>query len=58
MIKTEGGTPYQLNEYYPLLHQEANTKALEEGANVTVELNEAGTVIDLHRADESTKRKK
>jgi hypothetical protein len=28
--------------------QETKTKALAEGAEVTVELNEAGTVIDLH----------
>ena len=48
----------QGEQVFPLLHQETKTKALEEGANVTVELNEAGTVIDLHRADESTKRKK
>ena len=33
---------------FPLLLQETKTKALAEGAEVTVELNEAGTVIDLH----------
>jgi hypothetical protein len=34
---------------FPLLLQETKTKALAEGAEVTVELNEAGTVIDLHQ---------
>lgn len=48
----------QGEQVFPLLHQETKTKALEEGAQVTVELNEAGTVIDLHRADESTTGKK
>ncbi len=33
---------------FPLLLQETKTKALPEGTEVTVELNEAGTVIDLH----------
>lgn len=33
---------------FPLLLQETKVKALAEGAEVTVELNEAGTVIDLH----------
>lgn len=33
---------------FPLLLQETKTKALVEGTEVTVELNEAGTVIDLH----------
>lgn len=33
---------------FPLLLQETKTKALKEGTEVTVELNEAGTVIDLH----------
>ncbi len=33
---------------FPLLLQETKTKGLAEGAEVTVELNEAGTVIDLH----------
>ena len=33
---------------FPLLLQETKTKALKEGSEVTVELNEAGTVIDLH----------
>jgi hypothetical protein len=35
---------------FPLLLQETKTKALAEGTEVTVELNEAGTVIDLHEA--------
>ena len=48
----------QGEQVFPLLHQETKTKALEEGANVTVELNEAGTVIDLHRAGEHSPVKK
>jgi hypothetical protein len=34
---------------FPLLLQETKTKALAEGTEVTVELNEAGTAIDLHK---------
>lgn len=34
---------------FPLLLQETKTKDLPEGTEVTVELNEAGTVIDLHK---------
>ena len=45
-------------QVFPLLHQETKAKALEEGTNVTVELNEAGTVIDLHRADDHGPGKK
>jgi hypothetical protein len=41
-----------------LPHQETKAKGLEEGANVAVELNETGTVIDLHRADERATGKK
>ncbi len=48
----------QGEQVFPLLRQEFKTKRLEEGAQVTVELNEAGTVIDLHRADESATGKK
>jgi hypothetical protein len=48
----------QGEQVFPLLHQETKTKALEEGTQVTVELNEAGTVIDLHRADEHSREKK
>lgn len=36
---------------FPLAHLGTKTKALAEGTPVTVELNEAGTVIDLHRAE-------
>lgn len=36
---------------FPLERLEVKTGGIEEGALVTVELNEAGTVIDLHRAD-------
>lgn len=35
---------------FPLHRQEIKTGAIEEGALVTAEVNEAGTVIDLHRA--------
>jgi hypothetical protein len=34
---------------FPLLLQETKTGDLPEGTEVTVELNEAGTVIDLHK---------
>ena len=36
---------------FPLDRLEVKTGGIEEGALVTVELNEAGTVIDLHRAE-------
>lgn len=36
---------------FPLERLEVKTGGIEEGTLVTVELNEAGTVIDLHRAD-------
>jgi len=35
---------------FPLARQEVKTGAIEEGTLVTAELNEAGTIIDLHRA--------
>jgi len=35
---------------FPLAKQEVKTKGLAEGTKVTVELNEAGEVIDLHAA--------
>ncbi|NGZ94638.1 MAG: hypothetical protein CV089_00645 [Nitrospira sp. WS110] len=34
---------------FPLLLQETKTKGIPEGTEVTVELNEAGTVVDLHK---------
>jgi hypothetical protein len=37
---------------FPLGRLEMKTKPIEEGAMVTVEVNEAGTVIDLHRSEE------
>jgi hypothetical protein len=37
------------DQTFPLLLQETKTKDLAEGTEVTVELNEAGTVIDLHK---------
>jgi outer membrane lipoprotein-sorting protein len=36
---------------FPLAEEGQKTKGMEEGELVTVELNEAGTVIDMHRAD-------
>ena len=42
---------------FPLLLQETKTKALAEGAEVTVELNEAGTVIDLHKGKHADHKK-
>lgn len=36
---------------FPLTEQGQKTKGIPDGALVTVELNEAGAVIDLHRAD-------
>lgn len=36
---------------FPLTEQAQKTKGMADGTLVTVELNEAGAVIDLHRAD-------
>ena len=36
---------------FPLAEEGQKTKGMEVGELVTVELNEAGTVIDMHRAD-------
>ena len=41
----------QGEQVFPLEKQVVKTEPIEEGAMVTVELNEAGSVIDLHRAD-------
>lgn len=38
-------------EVFPLTEQGLKTKGIPDGALVTIELNEAGAVIDLHRAD-------
>lgn len=38
-------------QVFPLAEEGQKTKVMEEGKLVTVELNEAGTVIDMHRAD-------
>ena len=38
------------DQSFPLLLQETKTRSLAEGTEVTVELNEAGTVIDLHES--------
>ena len=40
---------------FPLDQQDLKTKPIEEGAEVTIELNEAGRVVDLHRANEQGK---
>jgi hypothetical protein len=37
------------DQSFPLLLQETKTRDLPEGTEVTVEVNEAGTVIDLHK---------
>jgi len=34
---------------FPLTRQEIKAKGIDEGTEVTVELNEASAVIDLHR---------
>jgi hypothetical protein len=43
-LKTADG-----EKVFPLAKQEIKTKGIDEGTQVTVELNEAGAVIDLHR---------
>jgi len=43
------------DQTFPLLLQETKTKDLPEGTEVTVELNEAGTVIDLHKGKHGQK---
>ena len=40
----------QGDKTFPLVRQDIKTGTFEEGALVTAELNEAGVVIDLHRA--------
>ena len=42
---------------FPLLLQETKTKDLAEGTEVSVELNEAGTVIDLHKGKHGGQKK-
>jgi hypothetical protein len=39
------------NKVFPLMEQAQKTKGYPEGTLVTIELNEAGAVIDVHRAD-------
>ncbi|MCE3224587.1 MAG: exported protein of unknown function [Nitrospira sp.] len=51
-MQTEDG-----EKVFPLLHQETKTKPLPNGTMITVELNEAGAVVDLHRADDPGKNK-
>jgi len=45
------------DQTFPLLLQETKTKDLPEGTEVTVELNEAGTVIDLHKGKHAGPKK-
>ena len=40
---------------FPIERQEIKTGGIEEGASMTVELNEAGTPIDLHRESSGDK---
>ena len=40
----------QGEKIFPLERLELKAKGLEEGSLITVELNEAGTAIDVHRA--------
>jgi hypothetical protein len=40
----------QGDKTFPLVRQDIKTGGIEEGTLVTAELNEAGAVIDLHRA--------
>lgn len=46
MLQTPDG-----EKVFPLAEVGQKTKGMEEGEVVTIELNEAGTVIDMHRAD-------
>ena len=46
MLQTPDG-----EKVFPLAEVGQKTKGMEEGELVTVELNEVGTVIDMHRAD-------
>ncbi|WP_447980766.1 hypothetical protein [Candidatus Nitrospira bockiana] len=41
---------------FPIERLEIKTGGIEEGAIVTAEVNEAGTIIDLHRAGSSSDR--
>lgn len=45
------------DQSFPLLLQETKTKDLPEGTEVTVELNEAGTAIDLHKGKHDGQKK-
>lgn len=42
---------------FPLTEQAQKTKVIPDGAVVTVEINEAGAVIDLHQADTGSGKK-
>jgi hypothetical protein len=41
---------------FPLAEIGLKTKSLANGSPVTIEINEAGVVIDLHEADIGTKQ--
>jgi len=45
------------DQSFPLLLQETKTKDLPEGTEVTVEVNEAGTVIDVHKGKHTGREK-
>ena len=45
------------DQSFPLLLQETKTQNIPEGTEVTVELNEAGTVIDLHKGKHMDQKK-
>lgn len=51
-LKTADG-----DKVFPLAEQGLKTKDLANGSLVTLELNEAGVVIDLHQADNGATRK-
>ncbi len=46
MLQTPDG-----EKVFPLAEVGQKTKGMDEGELVTIELNEAGTIIDMHRAD-------
>jgi hypothetical protein len=47
----------QGEKIFPMAEIGLKTKDLAHGSRVTVELNEAGVVIDLHEADVGTERR-
>jgi hypothetical protein len=45
------------DKVFPLTEQAQKTKGFAEGTLVTIELNEAGAVIDVHRADTGSSKR-